>query len=674
MNGRSALGLLSLILATLSGPGHADEKESWRTDILDWGKTPWHSSPVDLSFLNSPEKPAGKHGFLSAVEDRLIFEDGTLARFWGTNLTAHALFGMNSREDVRLQARRLSQLGFNLVRFHHHDSSWVDPNIFGDASTRDTQKLSQPMLERLDWWIKCLKEEGIYVWLDLEVQRQLKPADGIEDFDEISKGKSVVDLKGYNYVNASIQEAMQRFNKAYLGHYNTFTGLRYYEDPAIAVVLLTNENDVTHHFANRLLPDKNVPRHAALYMAEAEAFAEKFRLPRDKVWRSWEAGPSKLFLNDLERRFDAKVIADLRTLGVKVPIVTTSAWGGPLSSLPALTAGDLIDAHSYGRAGELESNPLHTANMIHWIAAFHIANRPLSVTEWNVEPFPVPDRDVIPLYIAGSASLQGWNAMIQYAYSQQPLVGWGRPSNWQSFNDPALMATLPAAALLYRRRDVQEANTVYAFAPTEAQLFNRDISPDNAVALRTAAEKGKLVIVLPYTRELPWLEQSRIPVGAKMITDPEQAAIESEAKDAVSDTGELHHGWEEGIFTIDTPRSEAAMGRIGGKSINLADVQIAVSTPNATVAVQSLDDRNIRDAGAILISLGARSVPKGTNETPFYSEPVMGRLTIQARPGLKLYPQRGTSPEESAIDAPYKDGRYQITLDRNLGTYWLLLK
>jgi hypothetical protein len=27
-----------------------------------------------------------------------------------------------------------------------------------------------------------------------------------------------------------------------------------------------------------------------------------------------------------------------------------------------------------------------------------------------------------------------------------------------------------------------------------------------------------------------------------------------------------------------------------------------------------------------------------------------------------------------AIDVPYEDGRYQITLDRNLGTYWLLLK
>jgi hypothetical protein len=52
----------------------------------------------------------------------------------------------------------------------------------------------------------------------------------------------------------------------------------------------------------------------------------------------------------------------------------------------------------------------------------------------------------------------------------------------------------------------------------------------------------------------------------------------------------------------------------------------------------------------------------------------MGRLTIRARQGLKLYPQRETPMDESAIDVPYEGGRYHITLNRDLGTYWLLLK
>ena len=54
---------------------------------------------------------------LTAAKDKLVFEDGTPVRFWGTNLTAYALFG-TTRENVRLQAHRLSELGFNLVRIH----------------------------------------------------------------------------------------------------------------------------------------------------------------------------------------------------------------------------------------------------------------------------------------------------------------------------------------------------------------------------------------------------------------------------------------------------------------------------------------------------------------------------------------------------------------------------
>ena len=148
------------------------------------------------------------------------------------------------------------------------------------------------------------------------------------------------------------------------------------------------------------------------------------------------------------------------------------------------------------------------ANLMHWIAAAQVAGRPLVVPEWNVERFPAPDRHAIPLYLAGAASLQGWDAMMQYAYSQQALSSRGSPSNWHAFNDPALIATLPAAALLYRRGHVQEARTTYVFAPGREQLFNRAISPANAVALRTAAEKGRLVIALPRTPELPWLEES----------------------------------------------------------------------------------------------------------------------------------------------------------------------
>jgi len=658
----------TVIAPTVAERFGSDNDTAWPTNILNWAK-----APVDLSFLNAPEKPAGKRGFLKAVNDRLVFDDGTPARFWGTNLVAYSLFATTSKEDVKRQARRLSELGFNLVRLHHIDSDWVHPNVLGNGAP-NTQKLNAAALEKLDWWIKCLEDEGIYIWLDLHDGRQLKAGDQIDDFAEISKGKRAADLRGYNYVNGSIREAMQRFNEAYVNHVNRFSGLRYKDDPAIVAMLITNENDVTKHFGNALLPDKNVPHHDALYMAQAAAFAEKNGLSKDKTWRSWEPGPSQIFLNDLEHKFNVKMIEQLRTLGVKSPIVTTDTWGGnPLSSLPSLTDGDIIDAHSYGGIGTLEANPLYTSNLVDWIAAAQIVDHPLSVTEWNVAPFPIPDRHAVPLYVAGAADLQGWDALMEFAYSQQPLDNRGKAGDWEAFNDPALIATLPAAALLYRRHDAQEARTTYVFAPTSDQLFDRSTTPDNAVALRTAVEKGKLMIALPLVRELPWLKPSNIPKGAMVLTDPQQPLIAIDAEEAVSDTGELTRNWQQGTYTIDTPRTQAATGWIGGKTISLADVEIDIATRNATVAVQSLDNNPIKTAIALIISLGARSIPNA-NRTTYRSEPVVGHLTIRAKQGLRFYRRDGDIQMETKIPATYANGRYRIELQPDLGTYWLFVK
>ena len=84
-----------------------EDPAAWPADILDW-----NASPVDLSFLNAPEKPAGKRGFLKVVDDKLVFEDGTPARFWGTNLGAAAF-------RARLQPGAAASPRFFLGRPEH---------------------------------------------------------------------------------------------------------------------------------------------------------------------------------------------------------------------------------------------------------------------------------------------------------------------------------------------------------------------------------------------------------------------------------------------------------------------------------------------------------------------------------------------------------------------------
>ncbi|WP_460139564.1 cellulase family glycosylhydrolase [Pseudomonas sp. S2_E01] len=665
----SISGDVALAPTTSERFGLVDPK-TWPTDKIDW-----QTSPVDLSFLNANEKPAGKRGFVKASGEQLMFADNTPARFWGTNMSAYSLFD-TAEEDIKRQARRLSALGINLVRLHHHDSPWVSPNVFGKAPNADTQQPSPASLKQLDLWIKYLKDEGIYVWLDMHVERAFTARDNIYGFEELPKDEhGNAGLKGYNYVNITIQQAMKRFTAAYMNHVNSYTGLAYKDDPAIAAVLITNENDITNHFGNILLGDKDVPKHSKVYMAEAEAFARQHNLSSSQTWRAWEYGASKMFLNDLERRFNVDMIQHLRDLGVKVPIATTNSWGGDgLVALPALTSGDVIDAHSYGGLGQLEKNPLTSPGIINWIGAAQVSGKPLTVTEWNSEPFPTPDRHAVPLYLAGTASYQGWDAMMQYAYSQEGLSGtWRTVGNWNLYNDPALLSTFPAAALLYRRGDVAEAKTTYAFAPTPDTLFGQAITPSNSALLRTAMEKGKLQIVMPQTPALPWLTTGSTANNAKVFADPNQSLLDANASESTSDTGELKRNWKRGVYTINTPRTQAASGWIGGESINLDNIQVNAKTANASVVVQSLNDTPLGQSADLMISLGARAIANEEERPPYFVEPLAGTLTIEAPPGLTLFTQ-GVLAQLKKLPATYADGRYTLKLEGLQTANWLFLR
>jgi len=661
--------LLVIVLGTLyrpSAPVWAQSPRDQTPHRLDFDPL-----PVDLSFLNATERPAGKHGFLRIESENLVFTDGTKVRFWGTNITGRALF-LSAKEDVQRQARRLARMGFNLVRIHHHDAEWVKPNIFGDQAEVGSKRISESSLARLDWLIKCLEDEGIYVWLDLYDSRLLKASDKIEAFSELAGNGIVAELQGYNFVNESIERAMMMFDEQLLTHVNIFTGIRYLDDPGFAAVLIANENDITHHFGSRLLLDKNVPFHTALFMAAAGNFAARHGYRLEKVWRTWQPGVSNIFLNDLEHSFYARMAQHLRSLGVKIPIIATSQWGGnTLSSLPSLTSGDIIDAHAYGGPAELSKDPHQVPNMASDIGAARVNGFPLSVSEWNVSPFPVADRHVIPIYLAAIASYQGWSALMQYAYTQRPLSGVDFVDNWEGARDPSLIASLPAAALLYRRGDVKPARTSYVFAPS-AELFSAALTPATSLALRTAFESGRLSILLPKVHDLPWLEPRKTPAESIVFSDPNTSFLETAATQSVSDTGELSRNWRDGVFTINTPFTQAAAGNIGGRTLKLGDTEIRADTTDCTVVVQSIDSNPIASSGTILISLGGHSAPLIDGHLPFSSERVFGTISVKAKPGLSLYTLVGEGVRRPTSFS-LENSSYRIKLSSEVRSSWLLL-
>ena len=148
--------ILIFLLFLVPGLGSAQPKNygEWYPVKVNPGYDGSHY--VDWSSLLDP--PAGKHGFVQAKGNDVYFENGTPAKFWGTNITAGECFPVKSKADSIV--KRLSLMGCNILRFHHMDADWANPNIFGNKE--NTLTLDPEMLDRLDYFIARLKEKGIY--------------------------------------------------------------------------------------------------------------------------------------------------------------------------------------------------------------------------------------------------------------------------------------------------------------------------------------------------------------------------------------------------------------------------------------------------------------------------------------------------------------------------------
>ena len=133
-------------------------------------------SVIDLSYLNWK------------IEERITIKNGHFyykekqVRFFGTNVAFS--FAFPSKEEAPLIAKRMAQLGINIVRFHHMDGRdiWED-NL--------NSKLSKEKLDLLHYFLFFLKNNGIYANINLHVSRE---------YPEIIKEKDI--LKVFKYAKS----------------------------------------------------------------------------------------------------------------------------------------------------------------------------------------------------------------------------------------------------------------------------------------------------------------------------------------------------------------------------------------------------------------------------------------------------------------------------------------
>lgn len=670
------------------------DHDSWPPFVLPWDDT--HAGPTDMSFLL--EKPAGAHGFIRIADGHFVTGNGRRWRIWGVNIT----FGdpMPSMTEAPIIARRLAKFGFNCVRLHHIDRRWPNGLIIRrlgpDPNPRQLGRDSEPTraldpeaLARMDYFIYCCKQEGIYTDLNLNVSRLFTEGDGVKQAEWLGYAKAVT------YFDPQLVRLQKEYAAQLLGHVNPFTGNRYAAEPAVALVELVNENSILESWTRgRLRGQQRVPfgtwgdipsayaddlerlwndwlaRHypdrtalAAAWKGDLRDYEDAIRgsvrrlQPEDFAAASTGRFRTEAtFYAELERNFYREMAAFLRgEIGVRQPILGTSdhnhGWHGALH-VENNTELDAIDGHCYwqhpryGSGGYSRADwsitntpmvdaPDHSAPS--QLSRSRVLGMPYIVSEVN-EPFPNDHAAEFLPILTAYALLQDWDGIFLYCF------GAGMRGSWQNdwlapffpmHNDPVKMPQSAISALLFLRGDVHAAQQMVSLHLPHDWMLDE---------LRGQGPTDRHPYLLPWIPgRLALVHQTAIADFQAEVPQPDVNALTLPGGQIVSDTGELVwlDGADGGAVLVDTPCFQAIVGRAGSYSVT--NLILDLEMPFAAVQVASLDGRPVTDSAKLLLVAGARVANTGMRwkdaarhtlgeawgSAPTRIEPVRGVVTLR---------------------------------------------
>ena len=264
---------ITLLSFPPTAPVNADENELFPFVIS-------YDAPDNVTNVSAwLPKPAGASGVVRVADGRFATEAGPI-RFWGTNLCSDACFP--SHEDAEKVAARMARFGINCVRMHDMDNS----AIWGKNA--DKTIINPEQLEKLDYLIYQLKQQGIYTNINLHVSRTLGDKEGFPFADQRPQYD-----KGIGNFEPRMIELQKKYARDLLTHVNPYTKTAYCEEPAIAMVEISNEDSLCDIWTRGDLDDLPDPYAATLRKLWNVWLVEKYGTT-DKLKLAWYAGPSPL--------------------------------------------------------------------------------------------------------------------------------------------------------------------------------------------------------------------------------------------------------------------------------------------------------------------------------------------------------------------------------------------
>lgn len=432
-----------------------------------------------LDYSHLLDAPAGKHGFVETRNGHLYFEDGTRARFLGFNVAARS-----NTPDHRLAeelAERFASIGVNIIRLHAADApisdvarSWSScrETPLLDYEKGNSREFHPEGLDRFDYFVAKLKEKGIYLHIDLIVARDFVEGDELD-----YPGHFGTCIKRYPMYNERLTELQKEYARKLLCHVNPYTGLALIDDPAVVTIQLNNEEtaikgtedtedlkpyqqEVRERFNDFLLMKYYTrerlkeawTKDGACALGEEEdpaagtvevlpgGFYQPVSNP-DGEWNTDPCSPPRYadfmeFGIYMNRKFYQMMKSYIRSLGAKVPIVTSNLVAGA-ADVYGHTDGDLMENNCYfnhpvppftdpvyvvpGPMEYVSTNPLTIQTgigamgntLVNLASVAIVQGKPFMLSEWN-EYGEHPFHSTAVVHTVAYACLNDWDGLILY--------------------------------------------------------------------------------------------------------------------------------------------------------------------------------------------------------------------------------------------------------------------
>jgi hypothetical protein len=628
------------------------------------------SSLLDLS--STLAKPAGGRGFLTTGTDgKFHWADGSRARFWGINVASTRL--NIPREQIEEVVKNFARAGLNLVRLEAIDNRNC---LLGSPDAPTSRQLDRAYLDKLDYWMHCLRQNGIYYYLDLLDFRTFRPGDGVLNAERLDRA-----ARPYAVFDRRLIELQKEYAGQLLLHKNPYSGLRPIEDPAFALLEICNE----HGFF--LYPDK-LDTMVEPYRTNLQAMWNQWLLEvygtREKLkawWGDWSGsmvlkpdedpllGTVKLpplsspkqpneklevmrapsrqrdgvrFLFLVQQNYFKEMYKYLRDIGVRIPITGVVSNDILPDLLSVASSCDFVAGNWYGEVERFDSrtpglryygnrNPLSvdgTFSLAPFTASLRWQKKPVVIREFATSP-PNRWRGTTVPEMLSYASLQDYDAVLLFAYqtNRAPNGMEADALNDYAFQcDPVVWGVYAMAGQAFLQRAIRPAKVTVTMTLPDDVLFNGAARIGNLY--QASWSHGVKSVFSPALNVLNYLspidrsrESQQLKAFLQTKKEKGNLPVRPEAVSDgiwVSDTGEIRRISSMGRLEVRTPRLRMLTGDLTPNRVyDLGNgIRFGTQTQIASLLIYTLDGKPIAQSKHLWIKMVSRAENTGQVLTP----------------------------------------------------------